>query len=328
VRDTEGGVAEGSSALPSLQIVIVNWNAGPYLRACLESISTMDCAALRLDAVTIVDNASRDRSWEALSDLPIPIDLVRNTANRGFAAACNQGAGRGGSRYVLFLNPDTHVSPDAVRRVLQFLEEPANCRVGICGVTLVDHRGDTSRSCARFPTPSVFVWQMLGLSRLAPRLFLPHFLSAEECAVSRDVDQVTGAFFLVRRALFDELGGFDERFFVYFEEVDFSLRANRLGYRSFLLADARVLHRGGVSSDQVKADRLFYSLRSRFEYALKHFSPAQAYFVVACALALELPARLLVALARLSPGDARETIGGYRRLASWWARGRPSRSGH
>lgn len=326
MRDAPGGVAEGSSALPTLQIVIVNWNTGPHLRACLESLVVMDSAALSLEAVTIVDNASCDRSCEELADLAIPIDLVRNTANRGFAAACNQGARRGRSRYVLFLNPDTRVSPGAVRHVLQFLEKPANCRVGICGVTLVDERGDSSPSCARFPTPSVFLWQMVGLSRLAPSVFPPHFLSAEECALSRDVDHVRGAFFLVRRAVFDELGGFDERFFVYFEEVDFSLRAKRLGYRSFLLADARVLHRGAVSSAQVRAARLFYSLRSRIEYSLKHFPPARAYFVVVCALVLELPARLLVAGARLSPDGARETIAGYRRLASWWFRGRPSGS--
>lgn len=326
MRDAEGGVAESASALPSLQIVIVNWNAGAHLRACLEAISIMGCANFRLETVTIVDNASGDRSCEGLADLPIPIDVVRNEANRGFAAACNQGAGRGRSRYLLFLNPDTRVSPDAVRRVVLFLEDPANRHVGICGATLVDERGDVSRSCARFPTPAVFLWQMLGLSRLAPRLFPPHFLSAEECAVSRDVDQVTGAFFLVRRTMFVELEGFDERFFVYFEEVDFSLRAKRLGYRSVFLADAKVLHRGAVSSDQVKAARLFYSLRSRFEYAFKHFSRAGAYAVVAGALTVELAARLLIACLRGSLADLGDTVAGYRRLAYWWLTGRSSRA--
>jgi len=94
------------------------------------------------------------------------------------------------------------------------------------------------------------------------------------------VDQVIGAFFLVRRALFETLGGFDERFFMYFEEVDFSKRAQMRGAASVYLGAARAFHSGGYSSRQVKASRLFYSLRSRFLYGFKHFRPAEAVAVL------------------------------------------------
>ena len=88
----------------------------------------------------------------------------------------------------------------------------------------------------------------------------------------REVDQVIGAYFLTRRALFQKLGGFDQRFFVYFEEVDFCVRARTAGSTAFFLAGAQAFHRGGGSSEQVPAQRLFYSLRSRMAYSHKHFT--------------------------------------------------------
>ena len=93
---------------------------------------------------------------------------------------------------------------------------------------------------------------------------------------SREVDQVMGAFFLVRQKLFEEWGGFDERFFVYLEDVDFSSRARRVGWRSFYMAGVKAYHKGGGTSEQIKSTRLFYSLRSRILYSYKHFSCASA----------------------------------------------------
>src|SRR5207247_3592833 len=101
-------------------------------------------------------------------------------------------------------------------------------------------------------------------------------LPAEATSESGLVDQVIGAYFMVRRPLFEALGGFDERFFVYFEEVDLSLRARQNGWASYFLANARVYHTGQVSSGQVRGERLFYLLRSRTEYARKHWSACKA----------------------------------------------------
>jgi len=113
---------------------------------------------------------------------------------------------------------------------------------------------------------------------------------------SRNVDQVIGAFFMIRRALFDSLSGFDERFFVYYEEVDLSLRARQAGFRSAYFDGARALHHGGVSSDQVRAARLFYSLRGRLLYADKHFTRLGALLVWAVTFYVERPIRTLRAL--------------------------------
>jgi GT2 family glycosyltransferase len=295
----------------SLDIVIVNWNTGDHLQACLRAIAASDRRGWRLGSVVVLDNASADGSSDGLDLEGLPATIVRNEQNRGFAAACNQGAAGRAGDYLLFLNPDTSLATDALALTLAFMNEPGQQDVGICGVRLLDGAGTPGVSCSRFPTLSTFVGQATGLNRLLPRLFKPHHLTSVECRATRDVDQVIGAFFLVRRDVFDLLDGFDERFFVYFEEVDFSLRARQRGYRSVYFADASVLHHGGVSSGQVKATRLFYSLRSRMLYGFKHYKRVEAILLVVVTVGLEFPARLAHAALRGSFRELKEVADAY-----------------
>ncbi|MDP9473628.1 MAG: glycosyltransferase family 2 protein [Chloroflexota bacterium] len=295
----------------SLDIVIVNWNTGGQLRACLASIAAAAQDGFVLNRVVVVDNGSKDGSAEGLQDFSVPLMVLRNRENRGFAAACNQGAQGSAADYLLFLNPDVRLYPDSLARPIRFMEEPVNARIGICGIQLVDESGRVDRSCARFPTPRMFVGKMLGLTRWLPRVFPTHAMTEWDHGENRGVDQVIGAFFLIRRSLFQGLNGFDERFFVYFEEVDLSFRAARAGWSSFYLADARAVHRGGGSSEQVKAMQLFYSLRSRIQYGFKHFHRPSAVGVALATLLLEPLPRLGVAAARRSPSSALETLHGY-----------------
>jgi len=127
----------------------------------------------------------------------------------------------------------------------------------------VDEEGHASTSAARFPTLRVMAGKILGLTNLFPGVFPAHLMSSSDLRVSGVVDQIIGAFFLIRKAVFDRCGGFDERFFVYFEEVDLSLRAKQLGYTSYFLSEVSAFHKGGGCTERVKAARLFYSLRSR-----------------------------------------------------------------
>ena len=176
---------------------------------------------------------------------------------------------------------------------------------------MVDESGVSMVSCARFPSLRIFLGEMTGLSRLFPALFPPHLMTGAECQERREVDQIIGAFFLVRRSVFELNGGFDERFFIYFEEVDFSLRTFRQGYSSYYLADTRLYHRGGGSSHQVKAQRLFYSLRSRIQYGFKNFSVSEAVVLLVLTLTLELVARLLMATFLASKSTLSETVRAY-----------------
>lgn len=299
---------------PSLDIVIVNWNAGAQLRECVASIAASALAGIELQRVVVVDNASTDGSAQGLPDVGGALTVVRNPENRGFGAACNQGAAGSRADYLLFLNPDTALRPDSLSVPLAFMEGPAAAGVGICGIALTDRSGHVARSCSRFPTTLMFLSKMVGAHRLLPPALARQPMTEWDHSSSRDVDQVIGAFFLVRRPLFEALQGFDERFFVYFEEVDFSLRARARGMRSHFLATASAFHAGGGCSHQVKARRLTYNLRSRIEYALKHFPGASAAALVLGTLLVEPISRMVAALLRRSPDDLRETFLAYREL--------------
>jgi GT2 family glycosyltransferase len=302
---------------PSLDIVIVNWNTGDALRACLQSIAE-GAAGVTLARVVVVDNASTDESMALATTVPLPLTVVTNTTNRGFGAACNQGAAGSTADYLLFLNPDTRLEATTLARTVAFLETPEARTVGICGIRLLDDDGHPSTSAARFPSPRMFLGAATGLAHVLPGVFPRHLLTAEDCATTRDVDQVIGAYFMIRRPLFDTLTGFDERFFVYFEEVDLSLRALHAGYRSVYFDGATAFHTGGLSSDQVKAARLFYTLRGRLLYAWKHFSRLNRWLVLAITLGIEWPARTV--RARLQGGTApAETAQAFRRLRAFLA---------
>ncbi|MEZ0089018.1 glycosyltransferase family 2 protein [Streptacidiphilus sp. EB129] len=307
---------------PVLDIVIVNWNTGACLRECLRSVADARRTAYTLHAVVVVDNASTDDSMDAVADLNrqpgLPLRFLRNRDNRGFAVACNQGAraakDAGPAGYVLFLNPDTVLFPETLDLAVGFLHRPEQARVGICGGQMVGDGGEFESSCSRFPTLPMALAKTTGLARLMPGRVPRQRLSPAETGGSGPVDQVIGAFFLIRRPLFDRLGGFDERYFVYYEEVDLAYRARRAGYGCYFLADALVRHRGGVSTGQVPGRRLFYSLRSRTEYARAHWPRRQAWALMALILGVELPVRAVRALGP-APGPAGGRTGELRAVA-------------
>lgn len=289
-----------------LSIVIVNWNSGVQLAEAVASIARFHHDLV--SSVVIVDNASVDDSLEFLSSLsnnPFSLQLVLNTENLGFGKACNLGAFRSDSEYVLFLNPDASIYADTLPKILVFMQQSSNASVGICGVQLLNDSGHISRTCARFPSPLGLVVRAIGVDRIFPRL--GQTMREWDHTQNRVVDQVIGAFFLVRRELFDALAGFDERFFVYFEEVDFSYRAHQLGWHSVYLADAHAFHSGGGTSNQVKARRLFYSLRSRLQYSFKHFPWLGALGVLLATLFLEPVSRSVLAVFLRSWSGLKET---------------------
>lgn len=307
--------------MADLDIVIVNWNSRHYLRGCLDALQAAhDEDARLIRSVTVVDNGSSDDSLDGAAHERLPLRILRNRDNLGFAAACNQGARGGNGNFLLFLNPDAAATAAALRLPLDFMARPGNRKVGICGVQLLDDAGHVARSCARFPTPASFAHAALGLDRILPARFPRARMAEWDHGQTRAVDQVIGAYFLIRRPLFERLGGFDERYFVYFEEVDLSYRARRAGYVSVYLAGAPAWHRGGGSSDGIRARRLYYSLRSRLLYAFKHFSTAGAASVVLLTLFVEPACRVGEAFLRRSPRRAAETLKGYAALWAWLPR--------
>jgi len=299
---------------PSLDIVIVNWNAGALLRRCLMALPGALGPSFVLNRVVVVDNASSDGSLDGVETLPLPITVLRNVSNRGFGAACNQGAAGSTANYLLFLNPDVYVKPDSLSAPLAFLSDRGHDDVGLLGIQLRDAQGTVARSSARIPTPATIGARILGLDALFPQWVPSLFLTDWDHESTRELHHVIGAFYLVREGLFKELGGFDERYFVYLEDLDLSVRVRGRGWRIFYLAGVHAEHTGGGTSDSVKALRIAYSLHSRILYGYKHFGFGAATLLAVGTLVIEPVPRLVRALARGSLVEFRDTCLGFAHL--------------
>lgn len=292
-----------------VSVVIVNWNSGGLLRSCVASIPRALEFCGGAGEIIVLDNASVDESAQALVCGDVPVCLVRNSDNRGFGAACNQGATFARGEYLLFLNPDAVLESESISGALGAISGGKFGRVGVCGIKLVDEQGEVARGCARKPTPVDFVAASFGVDKLFPRL--AYVMRSWDHGESRVVDHVIGAFYLVRRDVFLAFGGFDERFFVYLEDLDFSVRIKAAGYSNLYFAGARAFHKGGGTSETIKAARLFYSLRSRIQYAFKHFSAGEAWAVLSLTVLVEPWTRLVHCALRGAWSDAGHTLNGY-----------------
>lgn len=300
-----------------IDVIIVNWNSGEQIQDCIAAV--LDSGSEMVSRIIVVDNGSTDGSADALAQWT-NVRVISAGENLGFSAACNVGAAAGDSRYLLFLNPDVRVEGDSIPTSLAFMERLENADVGICGIQLVDEAGEVSRTCARFPSVGRFVIGALGIDKIPPfhgrGMRMADWLHNE----TRAVDHIIGAFYLIRRDIFDRLDGFDERFFLYLEDLDLSIRVKEAGWKSVFLPTARAFHAGGGTSRQVKAHRLFYSLRSRLLYAFKHFPRWQAWLLVGVAGVVEPLSRTAWCLARRDWPAVRHTWTAYRML--WVGMGR------
>jgi GT2 family glycosyltransferase len=270
-------------------------------------------------SVIIVDNNSTDKSLANIenTNINLPLTILKNNRNLGFGVACNQGANASNSEYLLFLNPDTKLCHNSVQASIEFLENPDNSDIGICGVQLLNNSGSISRSCSRFPSPKCTLATMFGLQYLFPKTFPKQLMVEWDHCNSRIVDQIMGAFFLIRRSLFEELGGFDERFFVYFEEVDLSWRAKLKGWNSYYLSNAQVYHKGGGTTENVRGISLFYYLRSRILYGYKHFGFFKATILLTCTLIIEPCSRIIQSLKIKSKKEFLGVVQAYGYLYLW-----------
>ena len=299
--------------MSSIDIVIVNWNAGAQLQACVESIFAFEDEAVR--SVTIVDNGSSDGSVDFCRTDP-RVRLIEPGRNLGFGTACNLGAADAAGDYILFLNPDTRLLRPTLRAVADVMDAPSAQSIGVCGIRLVDETGTTARHCTRFPSPLTFFSLSTGLSKLFPRRFPPQEMIAFDHRHDATVPHVMGAFYLIRRTLFEALGGFDENFFVYYEDLDLSKRVHHHKKSIRYLSSESAFHRigGTTSALTVRAKALSYLHEGRLLYARKHFGMFGRMLVGMSVLVFEPVRRVVHALAKGSLTDAQETIRASLRL--------------
>lgn len=277
-----------------LSVVIVTWNSAADIRNCLNSIAcTSDFE------IIVVDNASTDSSRELLRDYD-GLTLILNDHNLGYARACNQGIRRSQGEYVLLLNPDTQLEPSAIDIMLEFLD--AHPRVGAVAPRLLNVDGSTQLSIRSLPTAGSCLWELTGLPRFFPRCQAigRWRLRWFDYDRSAEVEQPMASCLLIRRPVLEDLAGFDERFPMFYNDVDLAARMRKAGWKTVYLPQARVRHRLGASTSQVKAKMIWQNHRSLFRYLQKHDNsglfPLKAVILLP---ALEISALLRVLLWRL-----------------------------
>jgi hypothetical protein len=232
----------------SISVIVVNYNAGPLLVECIKSVFG------QCDEVIVVDNASSDASLLLLEqDLAVKpfLRVIRNEKNLGFAAACNIGASYAASQYLLFLNPDCLLDPGAATKLLEALNSDTN--VGMVGGLLVNPDGTEQGGGRRaIPTPGLALIRALGLSYFAqryPRLFSDFHLHNQPLPEQPiEVEAISGACMLVPKSIIEEIGLWDEGYFLHCEDLDWCLRLTRANKKILFVPNARILHYKGVCS--------------------------------------------------------------------------------
>jgi len=254
-----------------LTVIVVNYNTRDLLATCLQSVATT-ARALRHEVI-VVDNGSGDGSVELVAAQFPRVRLLRNAANRGFAAANNQAIAVSRGRYLLLLNSDAVLLPGAAAALVAHMD--AHPGVGVAGAQLLNPDGSFQYSYADFPT---LVGEVLLLTRLA-RLFRPSTFPSyppEQSREVRSVDWVNGACLLARRAAVEAVGPLDETYFMYTEETDWCYRMRQSGWGVSYLPQARALHWGSQSARKQPERRRWQVYRSKWLFLRKHRGPAAA----------------------------------------------------
>ncbi|MFC1476274.1 glycosyltransferase family 2 protein [Candidatus Zixiibacteriota bacterium] len=257
-----------SQASPTITVVVVTYNSARDIAPCLQAVARSTCAAAV--QTVVVDNASTDGTAYLVAGEFPDVQLIKNQENRYYAAACNQGAKAGGGEYLLLLNPDVQLAEDTLQKLFEYLE--AHPDVAAVAPKLIWPDGKIQPSVRTFPTYSTLWCEITGLSRLFPRhpVLGRWRVDLRNVHTPIDVDQPMASCFLVRREIWDNLGGFDESFPMFFNDVDLCYRLKKSGGRIVYLPHAIATHRLGGSVRPAMARMVWFSHRGFLRYLGKH----------------------------------------------------------
>lgn len=289
------GVEPSKPSKPAVSIVIVTFDSRSEIGPCLDSISpSLDSD--RCEAI-IIDNASSDGTVEISRRRHQNLSLIENATNVGFTRAVNQGIDAAHADVIYILNPDTELAENSIRVLREKLLSDAS--IGAVAPQLRFPDGRIQHSCRRFPTHWNILTELSGISRLTrrSRLLNGWKMGDFDHEGEREVDQPAGAALMVRRDVLTELGGLDERFPMFFSDVDLCKRIKDSGWRILFWPEAKVTHKGGSTIFQRRPAMIVTSHLSLIKYFLKHFRrPAHVIsnFIIALLLVAGIPIRLLV----------------------------------
>lgn len=306
-----------------LSVIIVNYNVKHFLEQCLLSVrKAMQHVS---GEVWVVDNNSVDQSVEMVQEKFPEVQLIANTDNPGFSIANNQAIRQSQGKYVLLLNPDTLVEEYTFKKVVDFMDTQPDA--GGLGVKMVDGQGHFLPESKRgLPTPAVAFYKIFGLSTLFPKskTFGRYHLSYLDKEQVHEIEILSGAFMLMRKAALDKVGLLDETFFMYGEDIDLSYRLIKGGYKNYYYPHTRIIHYKGESTKKSSTNYVFVFYKAMVIFARKHFSLRYAklfsllihiaiYFRASLALFKRLLDRIMLPLA-----DAGLLYGGFYFIKSYW----------
>lgn len=242
-----------------LSVIIVNYNVRYFLELCLQSVQE---ALIGIDSeIIVVDNNSKDDSCKMVSENFQKVILIENKDNTGFSKANNQGVAIAKGEYILILNPDTVVGKHTFIKCLDFAKKQAD--LGALGVKLIDGKGNFLPESKRgIPTPKASFHKLLGIKNQKRGKYYANHLKENEIG---EVDVLVGAFMLMKRNVYNNVKGFDERYFMYGEDIDLSYKILKKGYQNYYLGTVEVIHYKGESTiNDVKYLRHFHKAMEIF----------------------------------------------------------------
>jgi len=260
-----------------VSVVIVNWNTEELLYKCIKSIKD-NTSEIRYEII-VIDNNSADGSTLMMKRKFPDCKLIESKENLGFGKGNNRAAKEASGKYILFLNPDTQLITNTLYSSVRFLETHKEFGALGCKLIFPDH--SIQYVCARtFPTPLNQFCELAMLNRLFPksRLFSSIEMKYWDHTTSREIDCISGAYMMVRKAIINKLQGFDENIFMYADDVDLCYRIKQEGWKLYYLADEEIIHYAGVSSKQ-KSNNYFSILmqkESNYYFINKHFGKSKA----------------------------------------------------
>lgn len=230
-----------------LSVIIVNYNVKYFLEQCLYTVVN---AVKPLSAeIIVIDNNSSDESVEYLQPFFPNVIFIKNETNAGFGKANNLALRSARGEYILFLNPDTLIPEDCLEKCTRFLDSKPSA--GALGIRMLDGSGQFLPESKRsFPTTAAAFYKLMGLSGLFPssRRFNRYSLNYLDEQTNHSVEVLAGAFMMVRKSILDKIGGFDEQFFMYGEDIDLSYRIKQAGYENWYFAESSIIHFKGEST--------------------------------------------------------------------------------
>ena len=263
-----------------VSIIIVSWNTKELLIDCLSSIEG-NVTGVNYEVI-VVDNASTDGSQEAVEEKFPNVKLIKSEKNNGFSVGNNIGLSQSNGRYLYLVNSDVIIKKECVKNLFDFMEQ--NRQVGMAGPKVYRYNGNLQPTCKRLPTLGRFLFQALRLNDLFPKVGAfseIHLNYAESDEVKTDVEILNGTFWVVKREAFDQVGGLDDRFFMYGEDIDWSKRFIDMGWQLAFVPNAEAIHVGRASSSNDPVRFLVEREKSQVLYWKKYKG---LYGVICCRL--------------------------------------------